>query len=481
MKKVNLPNAYEDKALQTINYVKIKTNPKKLSAANDSLGVSHAYILLSRAQKAFLSIIAGILSYACFIDYRTFLFYFLLIINMTFLIIIFSKLYLIIKGKKLKNFTKFNNHISFPVYSILVPLYKEANVISDLIENLSNIYYPKNKLQILLLLEEDDKETLSALSLIKLPNSIETILIPPSFIRTKPYACNYGLKFAKGKYVTIYDAEDCPHPMQLLNVVYTFEHCPDDFVCVQAKLNYYNCNYNWLTAMFSIEYAILFERLLVGLENLNMPITLGGSSNHFKTDYLKRLGGWDAYNVTEDADIGIRLKRNNFRVKVINSYTQEEAPISIRSWLKQRTRWIKGFIQTFFVHMRNPIRLYHDLGLKGFLTVLILLFICNGYFILTPIIIPLTVLMLIGWLKISYYHSLIISVQSCIALFVGLITLIWSAALFRNTLAFKYKKLIWAYPSYFLLHAIAGACAIYQIVSNLHYWNKTEHGFIKKG
>src|SRR4051794_11940769 len=212
-----------------------------------------------------------------------------------------------------------------PVYTILVPVYKEASVVAKLIENLGAIDYPASKLEILLLLEEDDEATLEAARGAHPPETVTFLVVPDSQPRTKPRACNVGLFFAKGQYLVIYDAEDRPDPDQLKKAYIAFQKGADDLVCVQAALNYFNRKQNLLTRMFTLEYSYWFDYMLHGLARLGLPIPLGGTSNHFRTDYLRDLGGWDPYNVTEDADLGIRAAARGYKVGVINSTTYEEA------------------------------------------------------------------------------------------------------------------------------------------------------------
>lgn len=187
--------------------------------------------------------------------------------------------------------------------------------------------------------------------LYELPSYIHLIKVPFSLPRTKPKALNYAMQYCRGKYVVIYDAEDRPDADQLLKAVIAFDELPKEYVCLQAKLNFYNENENLLTKLFSIEYCLWFKYLLKGLSLMDLPVTLGGTSNHFKVDALQKIGFWDAYNVTEDADLGIRLYSFGYKVHMIDSYTLEESPIDIISWIKQRSRWIKGFIQTFLVFL----------------------------------------------------------------------------------------------------------------------------------
>ncbi|MBN8621044.1 MAG: glycosyltransferase, partial [Anaerolineae bacterium] len=255
-----------------------------------------------------------------------------------------------------------------PIYSILVPVYKEPEVVPRLLKALSRIDYPREKLDVLLLMEEDDHETIAKAKEAAPPSFFRFILVPESLPRTKPKACNYGLRFCRGKYVTIYDAEDIPEPDQLKKAVAAFKSGDESLVCVQAALNYFNADENYLTRMFTLEYTYWFDSLLPGLDRLKLPIPLGGTSNHFRLDLLMKLGAWDPFNVTEDADLGIRAAMNGYTVGVIQSTTYEEANNAYRNWLRQRSRWIKGYMQTWLVHNRNPLRLLRGVGLRDWLS-----------------------------------------------------------------------------------------------------------------
>ena len=166
---------------------------------------------------------------------------------------------------------------------------------------------------------------------------------------------------------SIYDAEDRPEPDQLRKVVATFRRSPPNTACLQCRLNYYNASENWLTRMFTLDYALWFDQVLPGLERLGMPIPLGGTSNHFRIDVLRELHAWDPFNVTEDADLGIRIGQKGYRVGVVDSTTFEEASCRRGQWIRQRSRWIKGYMQTLLVHTRRPLHFIRSAGPLGFL------------------------------------------------------------------------------------------------------------------
>lgn len=249
-----------------------------------------------------------------------------------------------------------------PVYTILVPLYREANVAGSIIQALSRLQYPRELLDIKLLLEEDDDLTTAAVRSIELGPEYDVVIVAPSHPRTKPKACNHGLLRARGDFVVIFDAEDKPEPDQLLKAVYAFGQAGPEVACLQAKLNYFNARENFITRSFAIEYTAWFDMVLPGLQLLNAPIPLGGTSNHFRTKILQELGGWDPFNVTEDCDLGIRLAIREYRTMLLDSTTWEEANTEVGNWIRQRSRWIKGYMQTHFVHTKHPMQLTQQLG-----------------------------------------------------------------------------------------------------------------------
>ncbi len=251
---------------------------------------------------------------------------------------------------------------SWPLYTILVPLFRESNVAKNIVASMERLDYPKDKLDIKLLLEESDAETQDAVRRVVLPSYYETIVIPHAYPLTKPKACNHGLAVARGEFCVIYDAEDRPEPDQLKIAVRALRRGPSELVCVQAKLNFYNPRQNMLTKWFTIDYTVWFDFFLPGLAMLGGPIPLGGTSNHFRMSALRTLGGWDPFNVTEDCDLGIRIARNGWRTGLIDSTTWEEANPNLRNWINQRSRWIKGYFQTHILHLRHPVSLVRSIG-----------------------------------------------------------------------------------------------------------------------
>ncbi|MEQ4485098.1 glycosyltransferase family 2 protein [Cohnella silvisoli] len=376
-----------------------------------------------------------------------------------------------------------------PLYTILVPMYKESGVIPHLIRNLEKLDYPKAKLDVRLLIEKDDIEAQELLKNMKLPPYYTVLVVPDSLPKTKPKACNYGLIRARGKYVVIYDAEDRPDPDQLKKVHLTFESCSENTACVQAKLNYFNSEQNLLTRWFTQEYSMWFELLLPGIMKLDIPIPLGGTSNHFKTDVLKSLNAWDPYNVTEDADLGIRLYKEGYKTAIVDSRTWEEANSRFGNWIRQRSRWIKGYMQTWLVHMRNPLRLYRELGLRGFMGFHVMVLATPMLPLLNPLFWSMIILWYgwkADWIKqffpgsVYYLASVEFYFANFLFVFSNAAGVYWvihelekrgdhffSYGLVRSTLLT---------PLYWVMMSIASIKGAWQLITKPFYWEKTLHG-----
>ena len=254
-----------------------------------------------------------------------------------------------------------------PTVSILVPLKGEAAVAGELARALAAIDYPPALLDIKLVLEEDDIVTRIAVERAGLPPCFEIVTVPRDRgLQTKPRAMNFALPFCRGSIVGVYDAEDRPDPKQIRAVVQAFQDLPPEVACVQGYLDFYNPTQNWLARCFTIEYAMWFRIVLHGVQRLGIPIPLGGTTVFFRRRALEEIGAWDAHNVTEDADLGMRLARFGYRTEMIRSVTLEEANCRLFRWIRQRSRWLKGYLITWITHMRTPRRLYRDLGPRGF-------------------------------------------------------------------------------------------------------------------
>lgn len=368
-----------------------------------------------------------------------------------------------------------------PVYTILVPLFREADVVPILADALRKLDYPASKLDIKFVFEESDLETYEVAKALKLPGNFEFIRVPPTLPLTKPKACNFVLPFVRGTFLVIYDAEDLPGPDQLRRAVAAFKLGDPTLACVQAQLNYYNWFENWLTRQFAIEYASFFDLLLPTLAKLGMPVPLGGTSTHFRTDTLRQAGAWDPFNVTEDADLGMRFAMLGYRTGVIRSTTEEEANCRLDNWLRQRSRWIKGWIQTYLVRMRHPVKLYRALGFRGFLGFQIVI----GGFSLSSLVHPLFYLAVIAALATSrsladLTHDLPIAIFNIVVLVSGYgITVLagMAAASARGLKPLVSEALMM--PAYWLLISVSAYKAMLEFLIRPFHWEKTEHGISK--
>jgi cellulose synthase/poly-beta-1,6-N-acetylglucosamine synthase-like glycosyltransferase len=365
-----------------------------------------------------------------------------------------------------------------PIYTVLVPMYKEAKVLPKLAHAIRKLDYPMSKLDVKLILEEDDEETIAAAKAQGLESVFEIIRVPHSLPKTKPKACNYALNFARGEFVTIYDAEDLPEPDQLKKAVAAFSQVSENTVCIQARLNYFNSNENWLTRVFTLEYSLWFDFYLPALEVLGIPIPLGGTSNHFRMEVLRKVGAWDPFNVTEDADLGVRFTQLGLHVGVVNSTTFEEANNHFGNWIRQRSRWLKGYMQTYLVHMRRPVRLYRTLGTTGFWGFQFFI----GGTILSVLVAPLLFGMFFLWLLLDssilepYFPPLVLYI-SLFNFLIGngyLIYLSMVGAFKRNY--FTLIPYALTVPAYWFMMSIAAYKGLWQLVHNPFYWEKTEHG-----
>jgi cellulose synthase/poly-beta-1,6-N-acetylglucosamine synthase-like glycosyltransferase len=368
--------------------------------------------------------------------------------------------------------------LDLPIYTILVPLYREANVLPRLARTLLLIDYPHDRLDIKIIVEEDDRETVAIASALRGRGPFEILRVPNDAPRTKPRACNYGLCFAHGEFTVIYDAEDRPERDQLRKAVAAFRKGPTDIVCLQAHLNFYNANENWLTRLFALDYALWFDVLLPGLDRLGVPMPLGGTSNHFRTAALRQLGGWDPYNVTEDADLGIRIAQLGKRVTMLESTTFEEAPTQFAVWLRQRSRWLKGYMQTWLVHARRPAALLGRAGPVAFLAFHLVLGGAVVAALVNPLLWATTFAFLnLGWSLVGDANSDVLIALSAAGLAVGhaiLTSLALMAPMKRGWLGLAPYGLTVTF--YWALVSLAAWRGLIQLATNPFYWEKTAHG-----
>jgi len=367
-----------------------------------------------------------------------------------------------------------------PVYSVLVPVFRETSVLRQLLRALLHLNYPAGKLDIKIIVEETDTTMRRALRKYDLPPHFEIIVVPQGTPQTKPRALNYALQFCNGSLLTIYDAEDVPEPDQLREVARKFSSADEKLACLQAQLSFYNPNENWLTRQFTAEYATLFGLILPALAAYNLPLPLGGTSNHFRTHSLREIGGWDTYNVTEDADLGLRLARLGFRTGVVESLTYEEANTQLLNWLRQRARWLKGFMQTWLVHMRNPVKTALELGPTGFWT----LQTFTAGIVVSALFHPFLIFLTL-WLLIADPPHVSLSTMTLAGLNLEVFVLGYGVAMLAAVKALRRRGLygwwftIATMPAYWLLISAAAWLALWQFIFAPFTWNKTEHGLSK--
>jgi len=365
----------------------------------------------------------------------------------------------------------------WPKYMVMVPLYKEADILPNLVAGLKRLDYPEDRLEIRLLVEADDEETMSAAEAMDLEPPFVVFPIPVSQPRTKPKACNVALQNCDAKYTVIYDAEDRPDPDQLKKAVIAFSTAPADVVCIQAKLNFYNPNQNILTRWFTAEYATWFDLCLPALDALQAPIPLGGTSNHFRMDLLRQLGGWDEYNVTEDCDLGLRLFVSGWKTRILDSTTWEQACPSIRYWIPQRSRWVKGYIQTYLVHMRSPLALTRKLGLINSIHFHLLI----GGTPLCQLVNPFYWFLAVLWFTrnpqgLDVFFPGPVFVMAAICLFAGNFTFAYTCGIACVRRGFGHLAIYGlAMPLYWAMMSVAAWKGFLQLFFKPHHWEKTKH------
>ena len=370
-----------------------------------------------------------------------------------------------------------------PVYTIIAALYREAASVDGLLAAIERLDYPREKLDVILAVEAHDHDTRAAIAAAQSRLPITVIPVPAQGPRTKPKALNVALPFARGTFTVVYDAEDRPEPQQLRCALRAFRASGSNLACVQARLCIDNTADSWLTSYYTAEYAGQFDVFLPGLTALRLPLPLGGSSNHFHTATLREVSGWDAYNVTEDADLGMRLARFGYRADIIASTTYEEAPAHTGPWVRQRTRWFKGWLQTWAVHMRQPRRLLRELRLPGFLAFQLMV----GGSVLAALVHPLFMAGLIYAIASGsgIWHGDNNAVVILGALYGTTAIIGYLSSAFLGWLGLIRRGLpgvAWVLtltPLYWLLLSFAAWRAVYQFAVAPYAWEKTEHGLAK--
>ncbi|MEM7057352.1 MAG: glycosyltransferase family 2 protein [Pseudomonadota bacterium] len=373
------------------------------------------------------------------------------------------------------------DHRPLPKISLLVPLYDEVAMIAPLTESLRRLDYPPECLDVKLLLEANDLKTIHAALQMDLPPWITPIILPDGAPRTKPRAMNLALDFCDGDVIGIFDAEDTPDRDQLRVVAEYFQSAPPEVASVQCQLTFFNSQENWITRCFQIEYAIWFDVLLRGWERLGLPVPLGGTSVYFRVSALRRLGGWDAHNVTEDADLGMRLARFGLKTAVVTSTTQEEANCKMLPWIRQRSRWLKGFMMTWLCHMRTPRTLLRELGPGGFFGFQVLFLGGAASYLAMPLFWASITMMVITGDSV-YGPAMPDWALAALAfvLVLGQAVMLSSAVLALHR---REQLALLAWVPTLVIYWTVGAAAAWKAVIELafapYYWDKTTHGISK--
>lgn len=362
----------------------------------------------------------------------------------------------------------------WPPYTVVAPLRGEAEVVAGLIARLDALDYPRDRLQGLILVEPDDPETVAAAFAAPRPDWIEVRVAPPGEPRTKPRALNVALGWATGALITVYDAEDAPDPGQLREAASRFAAADPALACLQAPLRIRTrggARETFVHGQFAAEYAALFEILLPALARLGWPFPLGGTSNHFRVEALRRAGGWDAWNVTEDADLGFRLWRKGYRLGVLTRPTYEPPPADVAAWVPQRTRWLKGYMQTLGVQLRHPLAL----GWRGMLALTFTLVQTLLAAALYAVTAAWTVWLLALWAVTGLPP--LAPVGGFVTVAAGVISAWLACAVGCRRAGRPYGwKLMLTAPGYWALQSLAMAHAVVRLVRQPFAWDKTPHG-----
>ncbi|WP_199178642.1 glycosyltransferase family 2 protein [Acidimangrovimonas sediminis] len=363
-----------------------------------------------------------------------------------------------------------------PCVSVLVPLFDEPDIAPHLIRRLGQVDYPRELLDIILVVEEEDTATRIALAGHRLPRWMRVAVAPEGTLKTKPRALNFALDLCRGSIVGVWDAEDAPDRDQIQKVVRQFHDRGSEVACLQGRLDYYNPRTNWMSRCFTVEYAVWFRLVLPGLQRLGLPIPLGGTTLFFRRPALEALGGWDAHNVTEDADLGIRLARHGYRTEVIDTETLEEANCRVVPWIRQRSRWIKGYMMTWAVHMRSPRKTLRQMGWRRFLGFQVLFAGTLSQQLLAPLLWTYWLLFLGLWHPLDAFPAW--TGFALATVFLG--TEAVNLALGLIAVAGKRHRFLMPWvPTltfYFPLAALAAYKAIWELAARPFFWDKTKHG-----
>ncbi|WP_339987751.1 glycosyltransferase family 2 protein [Gymnodinialimonas ulvae] len=370
-----------------------------------------------------------------------------------------------------------NRFLHKPTVSIIVPLFREPEVAGALVDRLRALDYPLERLDVLLAIEEDDPLTISALRMGALPPWMRAVIVPRGHPQTKPRALNYVLNYARGDIVGIYDAEDRPEPDQLNRVVQRFAEVPGDVACLQGRLDYYNARHNWLSRMFTVEYAAWFRVLLPGVQRLGLVVPLGGTTLFLRRNVLEEVGAWDAHNVTEDAELGLRLARAGYATEIVDTTTFEEANAAVGPWILQRSRWLKGYLMTWGSAMRNPRALRRDLGWKRYLGLQVQFLGAVLGFLMAPLLWSFAIKAFGLWHPLDAVLSPTAYLILCASMLAGLLLSVGVSLYACRAKHLRHLRPITALVEpYYLFGTVAAWIGLAEVIARPFFWAKTTHG-----
>jgi cellulose synthase/poly-beta-1,6-N-acetylglucosamine synthase-like glycosyltransferase len=459
------------------------------SGLADRVPLVSARRLFSKGQRNFIVGLFSVIVLGLVLSVRITLIVILAIFTLTYLVAVVYRVFLFVRSSRADAVEVVTDEEALsiperdlPFYTIMIAAYRESAVIAKLVEQVSQLDYPVDRLEVLLLIEEDDEETLETLRDTVAGSQFALIVVPPGDPRTKPKALNFGLTLARGDLVAVYDVEDAPDILQLRRAAVALSRFGPEVACVQAKLSYSNAQQNFITRSFTIEYSMWFSFFLPGLVSLRAPIPLGGTSNHFRRSALRALGGWDPFNVTEDCDLGVRMFREGYQTKVLESITLEEANSDFVNWVKQRSRWYKGYLQTFLIHLRSPIELTKEIGWKGVFHVTAFVGATPVLAVLNPVFWVLTIIWFVA------HPALLLEIFPAPVYYVGLFLwcvgnfLLWYLTLLtgRHTRPDGLFIAALLVPLYWVMMSMAAVKALWQLVVTPSFWEKTVHGLTEK-
>lgn len=382
----------------------------------------------------------------------------------------------LVQGRKSDRYGELSD-AELPKFSLLFPLFREAEMVPRLVRVASALDYPEDKLEVMFVVEEEDTELRTVFETLTLPPNVSVLVVPDSQPKTKPKAINVALQLCTGDIVSVYDAEDQIAPEQLRQIAASFAKGGPKLGCVQTALVFRTDHHNWLTRQFTLEYGIWYDLVLPSISAFGLPVPLGGTGNHFRRDVLNEVGAWDCYNVTEDADLGMRLHFRGYKVQVEPIATIEDPNPDVFSWVSQRSRWIKGHMQTYLIYMRKPVQTYRRFGLGSFLALQMLF----GLTFFSTLMNPLIWTMFLIWLVTQTTAFDVVFPEA--TLMIGTFNLLVMNAFFiltgliAATLRNREELAPAAFTSiiYSFLSSAAAFKALWQLLFKPHYWEKTTH------